>query len=221
MTRRGFLIACGAALPAAAKSWDKPEFPHWTGEFVDRILTDSPWAKSLTAPHIYEPAPPRLLPSDFQQITLPKLPEARPVRTEMYLIVRWRSALPVRRALALAEFGRARLEEEPALELLTHEEPDYVIEMAGFPAILVRDAKRLEGDLARTARLFLPGRRPLAPSAVDVPAHGNHLIATIRFPRPANIEPAGAAELTAEHGPAPIKQSFKLKEMIYRGRLEL
>ena len=57
---------------------------------------------------------------------------------------------------------------------------------------------------------------------MQVPEHGMHLMATLRFPRFENITAEdGVVQFSAEAGPARIECPFKLKAMIYRGRLEL
>ncbi|MBL8291508.1 MAG: hypothetical protein JNN08_06715, partial [Bryobacterales bacterium] len=126
MTRRLFL----GALPVAAawgRSWERPAFPNWDAEFIDDLLTDSPWARPLIVKFPWQPAPHPLL-SGFMQLGDMQLPgripgggrttgggprpdsrpsgPVQPVQTEMYLTVRFSSALPIRQALALMEFGR-------------------------------------------------------------------------------------------------------------------
>jgi hypothetical protein len=148
---------------------------------------------------------------------------APPVRTEIYLTVRWSSALPVRQALALHEFGRAGLQTARAATLLKDEPNEYVLDVAGFPAGMVpQGVKRFEAELLQSATLKVKGRRAMRGTAVSVPEHGTHLIATIRFPRFENLSDGeGLIEFSAQAGPMDIHQSFKLHDMTYKGRLEL
>ena len=83
-------------------------------------------------------------------------------------------------------------------------------------------ARRLEAELADTARLFLKGRRPVPVTAVHVPEYGNHLSAALRFPRFTSITAEeGTLELAAQTGQMKIEQKFKLSAMVYCGHLEL
>lgn len=144
-------------------------------------------------------------------------------RTEAYLTVRWSSALPVRQALVLTEFGKRGFQDPKAQEILDAVPNQYVVDVAGFPAILFsRNVKTLEADLAKTARLYLKGRKPLSPLAVEVPEQGMHLSANLRFPRWDNLtESEGTVEFTAQPGTLKIQVPFKLKPMNYRGKLEM
>jgi hypothetical protein len=242
MTRRGFVLALGAAPLAAAEQWEQSQFPNWSTSMIDRVLTDSPWAKQLTVPFEYRHRDRKLI-SEFQ-IGLPGgigWPTGRgrtttgpgtgtgtsggsvpSVRTEVYLTLRWSSALPIRQALALNEFGRDGLSQERAVELLTRQDTDAVLEIFGLPVTMVpQGTKALEAELEKSAMLWCKGQRALHATSVRVPEHGYHLSAELRFPRPETIGPeSGLLEFSAEAGPIKIAHKFKLKSMIYRGRFE-
>lgn len=254
-TRRKFLCSL-AAFPLAtahAKSWDQPAFPNWPPEFVDSLLTDSPWARPLSVVYTLDPEEKRLR-SDLLQIGVPgigfpRIPGVgwpggptsrqprtgpgsptsgpgngpRDLRTQMHLTIRWSSALPIRRALALEEFGRQGLDSPKAAEMLSRQESEYVIEISGIPSSLDRaGAPQIEKDLMRTASLIVKGRRSGAPTSVTVPQHGSHLIATIRLPRFEKVdENDGPILFSARAGKGKIELPFKLKSMVYQNRLEL
>jgi hypothetical protein len=222
-----WLAGLGAALGAGARSWEEPAFPNWSGQFVDRILTNSPWAREVTVPFVFQPRSEPFV-SGFGQIGAPRRTDWPPagaasaVRTEMYLTIRWSSALPVRQALALAQFGKDGLEHPVARDLLSRAEPDYIVEIAGFPTTLFPNGtKELANQFARSARLLIDGRPPSASPTAEIPEHGMHLTASLRFPRFGEIVPEGVIRVHAEVGSARIQQQFKLKTMIYRERLEL
>jgi hypothetical protein len=228
LTRRSLLFSLLSAAGAVAKSREDPVFPNWTNDFVDRMLSDSPWAKQLTVSFELQP---EHLESRSQFLDTGRLGRTQPsepvqhggARTEIYLTTRWASALPIRQATALQDFGAQHLESPEAVELLTREDPEYVLEIAGFPTSLFkRGAQRLEDALTKTATLCVPGRPPLSPASVRVPEHGMHLMGTLRFPRFQNLTPnEGSIELAASIGAIRIQQVFKLKPMVYKSRLEL
>lgn len=192
MTRR-FFLASAAAL---AQARQEPEFPNWPQAHIDKLLTDSPWAKPYTAGYTI----------------------GRAVQTELNLTTRFSSALPIRQALALAESTPEEAEAAvgPAPER-------YIVEVGGFLVTAVKQgSKKLEGDFARSARLAVKGRKPLAPIEVVVPEHGMYLSAKLEFARYDSLSPEeGMIEFTAQSGPFVIKQSFPLRRMVYRGALEL
>ena len=246
MTRRLFLTA-SSLTPLAARNWDRATFPEWSESHVDKLLTDSPWARPLTLPFRFSaPATRPFAISEFYQIgeplgfpkgwptggsspntgtRSPRIDDgnAPPVATEIYLTTRWASALPMRQALALLEFGKSGLNSPRAVERLQTDPKEYVIEVAGFPVGMIpQGVRRFEAAMMASASLLVKGRKPLRPASASVPEHGNHLTATLRFPRLENLsEEDGLIELTAHAGPMDISQKFKLREMSYKGRLEL
>jgi hypothetical protein len=246
MTRRGFIAAAGGAAGLTARNWERNAFPGWTDEFIDKLLTDSPWARPMTLPFRFSAPPrPRFLTSSFAQIgeplgfprgwpgeagapagnRSPRIDDgnAPPVQTEIYLITRWASALPVRQAMALHQYGRSGLETPKAAEMLRGGGSEYVLEIAGFPAGMIpQGVRRFEAELLQSAALYVKGRKALAPVSCSVPEHGNHLIATLQFARYEELDADdGTIECTASAGPMEFRQKFKLRDMIYGGRLEL
>lgn len=199
MHRRHFLSLCGSTPLWAARRGPRP-FPDRSEEDIDRILTGSPWAAWLTIPI-----------------------EKPPTRTEVYLVVRWKSALPVRQALVLTEFGREGLQHPQAVDALTRAPANLELQIAGFPALLFTDrAAALESQLRQSARVSIPGQPPAPPLSIQVPPHGNHLMAELSFARFAGLTPAGKSiRISATVDGARIEHEFKLKDMLYQGRLEV
>ena len=245
MTRRYF-FAAGALAPLAARNWERAAFPEWSDEHVDKLLTDSPWARPMTLPFRFSaPARRPFAVSEFAQIgeplgfpkgwpgsstpgagnRAPRIDDgnAPPVQTEIYLTMRWSSALPMRQAMALHQFGRGGLNGAKAMELLRENAAEYVLDVAGFPAGMAPPGvRRFEAELLASATLLVKGRKASRATAASVPEHGNHLIATLRFPRFENLSDGdGLIEFAAQAGPMDIRQKFKLRDMNYKGRLEL
>jgi hypothetical protein len=234
----------------AGDFWQRRPFPDWTPEDVDRLLSDSPWAKQVTV-RFDLPIPATNLASNFgdrfSDVGLPGgvgFPGGRPgrwpgsgsgqpgaprtggassVRSEVFLTIRWSSALPVRQAIALDRWGRDRLDEPEARKFLSVPETDYVVEVFGIPAIVAHQgARRLEAELFDSARILVKGRAPIRTASAHVPVFGNHLAATLRFPRHQPIEPGDhSVEFLASGARMDIARKFKLESMTYEGRLEL
>jgi len=199
MTRRLF-FAAGSLAPLAARNWDRVAFPEWSDDQVDKLLTDSPWARPLTLPFRFSaPAKRPFVVSELDQIGEPLgLPKgwpsggsspttgnrppriddgnAPPVQTEIYLTTRWASALPMRQAMALHQFGRSGLNTAKAATVLQEIPTEYVLEVAGFPAGMVpQGVRRFEAELLASATLLVKGRNSLRATAASVPEHGTHL----------------------------------------------
>ena len=109
------------------------------------------------------------------------------------------------------------------MELLNHRDPEYLIDVAGFPTQAIRQgARRFTADLLQSGRLIVPNRPAVNATSANVPEHGMHLVATLRFPRFDNLKAKdGTIELYAESEKIQVQVRFKLKEMVYGGGLEL
>ena len=205
MTRRLLMAWPAVLLARAEESWESRRFPDWDRDVADRLLTASPWARELKIP--------------FRQ-PFQTAGRAGSVATSIDLTVRWGSALPVRQANAIA----LGLESRAGKKMLATEPREYVLELAGFPAPVVRDSKAFEKELAATAVLTGKGRRALTAVSAAVPEFGNFLMAEVRFARDAAIVlEDGEIEFAAAvlGGALKIRARFSLKAMVYGGRLEL
>lgn len=195
MLRRSFLPLPLAAFGQTAL----PPYAEWDRETADKLLTESPWAQSVDAPL-----------------------KDRAYRSELYLTVRWASALPMRQANAVA-LGR---DSHAAKLMLAAAPKEYIIEVAGFPAGALGPAgpKGLERELAASAALAGKKGPSLAANFTSVPEFGSHMMAEIRFPR------QHAFTLEDEwvefralvlKGRVNIRARFVLKAMLYGAKLEL
>lgn len=125
--------------------------------------------------------------------------------------------------MALQEFGPGGLQSERAVEMLTRVEPEYLLEVAGFPTTIIRQGpERFEAELLKSARLSFAARPSIAADSASVPPYGMHLMASLRFPRLHDLTSKDTfVELTVEAGPLKVKERWKLRDMEYGGRLEL
>ena len=48
MVKPALILLCGATLLLAANAWDSKDYTQWSGEDVNRILTNSPWANKAS-----------------------------------------------------------------------------------------------------------------------------------------------------------------------------
>jgi len=203
--------------------------PGWGEREVLRVVTDSPWAKRVTAPMKWKKQERRAL--------LPReIPGADPVheRTggglgplggigappkdqlphKADLILRWASALPVRQAKAiytkkieqLGEFGQY-----------------YTLEIHGVPAEVAHlgtenvEAVAMGGVVMRTKK-----GRVLKPVGADARVQGTSMVIYVHFPK---TEPLSAEEefvqVDADLQVFGFAERFLLKKMEYQGRLEM
>lgn len=247
-TAPAIAVVLGVALPAA-DFWEKKKFSEWTEKEVNKMLNNSPWAASVDV-RIGMPMDPMGggrsgrggggmggpsgggfggegaelgggggrgggMPGGFEG---PTAPPAIPV------VIRWQTALPVRQALVRARFGSEAATSPEAQQMLSAEQQTYIIGVAGLPPMLLRGAE--PEKLKAAALIKIKGRQSLHARDVRFSREQNRLTLFFVFPR---TEPEGYAirlednevEFALHLGAADIKRKFKLKEMLYEGKLEL
>ncbi|MBV9082557.1 MAG: hypothetical protein JOZ62_07780 [Acidobacteriaceae bacterium] len=222
------LLVCLCGVPlAAADKWLAKDPAQWTPEEIDRVLSDSAWARQTTAILPSTDEDPRTYP-----VPLPTPHDAglaggvsstsgssdghwdggvgrlpRDGTPTLPVTVRWDSALPIRQAL------RIRGSEAPS-------EKDYVIAVLGMvPAHQPLTAGMRQG-LINQARLMARGKKAIVPEDVEID-DGTGAV-RIFFSRTEPIT-SNDKEVTfgTTFGSMKVIQKFRLKEMMYRGKLEL
>ena len=241
------ILSLGVATLWAADFWQKTKFTEWSDKDAQKMLKDSPWARPVevrlgggagggggskgggrggrggggemsAAPSASD---------DFgggggggrggggggggMQESAPG----------QVLIVRWHTAMPVRQAVARMRFGKEAGTSPEAAKLLQPEEKRYVVGIAGLPPQLVMRMKPAE--LKSRATLKLKGKDAI--QALDVLADKGERGANLYliFSRPDNpitLED-GDVEVVLKLASVEIKHRFRLKDMVFEGKLEL
>lgn len=242
LSRRALLFLLAGSRLAAAPFWRKKPFLDWDADEVRRLLTDSPWAKSMTIsvdlnpPSVRKPPPRgslglpgtesapaggtmRVGGSPVGGIGVPRAA----VRTDAQLTIRWSSALPEKQAAAVAKYGAKAATLPEAKQLLEPEKHFYVIETTGLPAMVAyMGAQSLAYELRQTIRLRTGSGRIIPADSVYIPVRGARLDIIARFSR---SKPITLKDKKVEYRITTkmfrFKQEFKLKSMVYHGHLEL
>jgi hypothetical protein len=135
------------------------------------------------------------------------------------LVMRWDSALPVKQAMAkqLADAGGGISFE--AAKLLERKETQYVISISGVPSrMLGSDPNRFRP----TAFLNIKGKDPIKADSVKTGRDQANAVLYLLFPRSSLIVLEDQeVEVALKAGPIDVKRKFKLKEMVFEGKLEL
>jgi hypothetical protein len=242
------LVASVLAL-SASQPWTSKDSTQWTPAEIDRLLTNSPWAQQVMA-SFGKPLEPDDLPftpppgADQNGMAgsrgvsdgrwdggiarntgvgqVPSLP----------VTVRWDSSLPIRQALS-------RSYPETVPSLLARARSDYIITVIGLASASPHgatsqpnesssaDAQREAQDPAEIAQSFVAnsrltrrGKPTLAPedAKFDSATGAIHLF----FPR---TEPITLADkevtLVTRFGSLTVQKKFRLKDMTYKGQLDL
>lgn len=221
------LMCLFAPALAGAEFWTKRKFPDWSTSDIQKILTDSPWARPVLIPAATLEA----VSEEFRaacsrcevKTGTPAVNTGSDTRLAepLQVIVRWHSALPVKQALVKLRFGDEVSTAEEAAAYLAAQESAYVVGIWGLPAeALPSDNTGLKAG----AFLKLKGRAPVQASDGQAAVEGDKARVLLYFPRTADNQITladGQVEVNLKLGPLHIRRGFKLKDMVYEGRLEL
>lgn len=207
----------GAAGLAAANFWDTKPYTDWSQKEVEEMLTDSPWARQLS---VVVQSPPRPTEDTVGRGGGGGDTGGRgfPVPSpQLKLVLTWRTALPVRQALARLPIGAASAAGIDQLPL-PERPPYYLITLSGVPARYARVAP------SATATTFLRrGKKaPIALAQGAVQQDGANTTLFFLFLRtdPITLEDKDV-EFATTIGTLEIKKKFTLKDLVVNGQLEL
>tara|TARA_B100001123_G_scaffold4333_1_gene5671 strand:+ start:10974 stop:11738 length:765 start_codon:yes stop_codon:yes gene_type:complete len=237
MTFKGFgffaVWICLSGSLIAANFWEERFFTSWSEEEIEQMLTDSPWSRKVTvvldesrrsqarrraanAAGQRDDGRRIIPPSD-----IPPLEGIGPVPERMTLTVSWRSALPVKQALARAQAGIG--EQIPAEQqaFLLQFEPLYVVSVAGVPRQFAERVKR--PVLLRQTYLERPNKVPIMAEDVEAFIESEEtVILEFAFLRddPITIDD-DEVWFSMTLGAVEVQRSFRPEEMMFGDSLEL
>ncbi len=235
--RVGLVCGASALLVYAAQSWNKKNSAEWSPKEVERLLTDSPWASQVNASFDNSPAPePYIQTGPLPGPAQAGLANGRGVSDGKWdggvsrnrpggvpslpVLVRWDSALPVREALLRSQAGTNFSSEQA--------EKDYIISVMGLvPGGTYKRSgenpqnpeEMLNGLMAASAILR---RGKPAVRATQIKLDASTGAVHLFFPRTEPITPSDKeVTFATRFGSMRVEKTFRLKDMAYKGKLEL
>src|SRR5688572_2653800 len=134
------------------------------------------------------------------------------------LTVTWRSALPMKQALVRSQVGVNGAVPADAQAMLDQTEDAYAVSITGLPLA----AGQAMAGVKETTQLVRPGKAPILPDdIITAPQADGTLLMLAVFPRSAIAVEDGEIQFTSTIANLTISRTFTLKEMVYKGRLEL
>jgi hypothetical protein len=239
------LLASGALVLMAADVWNAKPYTDWNEKDLQKIMTDSPWAKKTSVMGMEGPTPPVMGGASGggrgrggggiggADDSAPEPISSRGPASgggggpavggapSAEAIVRWPFSLPLKQASAKAKYGKEVATSPEAKQLLEREEPYYVVEVSQFP-FRGRTGDDFREALTKSAVLSVKGKDSIHAMDVQVNPRGRTLDLFFVFPRQRvfTVEDS-EIDFSAKAGEVPIKQKFKLKDMVFNGKLEL
>jgi hypothetical protein len=219
-----YMVLAGLAV-WAADVWVSKPYTDWSAKDVDKIMTDSPWAKQVTVTLDLSRGGGSAgsAPSSEVNNSGDADPGGAPPATGLF--VRWQTAPTLMQALIKWRYGAQAGTSERAQKSLRPEDRYYVIWVAGLPnSAGTRDRNAKASLLALTT---LAVKRKDAIVATDVvfdPGPGRGRITDAHFVFPRRIAFSlddKEVEFTTHFGKTKVQAKFVLKSMAINGRLEL
>lgn len=232
------LFAAGVFAPAAVLAedfWEKKAYTEWNDAEIRKLITDSPWSKDVT---ITAPA------SALGGLPRGAQPSVNDVETGgggggrgrrgggggggggggsqalITLNISWRSALPLKQALVKSRMASGAGVPQELQQGLTQEEPHYVIVVSGLPATMARtvqNPEQLKQSVLRRGK-----KQPINLAGVDFQPRTQSVDVIFAFSK---ADPITAddkeIEVVLKLGQIEAKKKFNLKDMVYKGKLEL
>lgn len=135
------------------------------------------------------------------------------------LVVSWRSALPLKEAVVKARVGAAEVPAD-AKAFLDKNEEQYVVMIEGMPNRFAQAAQQDDKKLKES--VLKVGKREIHLANATFSRKGTKTDILLMFPRTDAIKvDDNEVEVVARLGQLDVKKKFKLKEMIFNGKLEL
>ena len=135
----------------------------------------------------------------------------------------WQTALPVKQAIAKRRFGAEAGTSPDAKAILDRVDQVYVLTLIGMPGYALGAA---QGDrkaaLLESTTLTAFGKPPL--KAADVQVNGGRGTATVSFLFPKTTTFTAEdkdMEFVSKFGVTSVKHKFKLKDMVFNGKVEM
>ena len=137
------------------------------------------------------------------------------------LTIQWSSALPIKQALMRGRFGNEAHTAAEAKRFLQRRETHYVVAVAGFSGRMAGVTQNTD-RLKETTSLKRKNKDLIRPEIVEMHKREESVTLFLSFPRtdPIALEDKNV-EFEMKLGPMTLKHKFKLKDMIFDGKLEL
>ncbi len=229
----------------AADFWQSKPFSEWTEKEAARLLVSSPWARQVTvstgpgdAPshgnnrhgstmedNPTAMRPPAAQPTADGAAGIPRASStgddaAQSGAASTKLVIQWRSARPVKQALARLKFGAETASSSEARQFIEQAEPNYVVAILGIPRAMIAASDAGKSSLLDHTTLTAGGQT-IHPADIQF-RPGPTLDVFLVFPHFEHLSAGDKEiELSIREAPLVLKEKFRLKDMLFNGRLEL
>jgi hypothetical protein len=217
----------------AADFWAKPS-TEWSDKDLQKMMTSSPWARSYSMGQPGGGTPDPGAPGPISERDgggggrgrggggggAGALPGgAVGGGSAASIIARWQTALPVKQAFVRLKYGAEAATSPDAKKILEREETTYEIVLSGPFASLMRSGnpETMKKGFMEASSLSAKGKDVMP---TDVQMGAKDMLFT--FPRTTAFTlDDKEVEFSTKLGEIALKYKFKLKDMVYNGKLEM
>jgi hypothetical protein len=141
----------------------------------------------------------------------------------MVLVVRWQTALPIKQAMLKMKYGAEATTSEEAKKVLESGTGLYVITVAGLGQGMLRgETDAVKKALLEQTSLSAKGKDELKPTDIQMGRAGRGMDLYFVFPKKVEFAVEDKEiEFTTKFGTINVKQKFRLKDMVFNGKLSL
>jgi hypothetical protein len=247
MIKLSFVLSIAALSLFAADFWQGKPFAEWSDKDVHRMIESSPWAKAVSVP-TGEPEGPQAgragkrgmasmgetrNPSDAASDPMNgpasggrgrnQVEDAGGPIATATVVIRWQTAMPIKQALMKMKYGSEAGTSPESKKILDRHETIYVIAIIGVPETLMRgDGETLKKALVAQTALSVKGKDALKATDLQMGRSGRNLELYFLFPRTTEFTVDDKeVEFGTKLGNSQVKQKFRLKDMVFDGKLSL
>jgi hypothetical protein len=136
------------------------------------------------------------------------------------IVARWQTALPVKQAFVRLKYGADAATSPDAKKMLDREETTYSIVLSGPFAPLLRNGnpETLKKTIMDVSSLSAKGKDAGKPTGVEIGA--KDMLFTFARTTAFTVDDK-EVEFSTKLGDIEVKYKFKLKDMVYNGKLEM
>ena len=228
---------------SAAEFWQSKPYTEWSDKEVQKLLSNSPWSKEVvvtlggasgggsgkgsrkggggggnTEGTFDGPAMGNAGTSGRNGVSEVGGGAPSSGTPTMNLVVSWRTALPLRQAIAKQKFRAEAGTSPDAKKVIEEPQKYYVLVVTGLPARMGGGGAEMKDALMKNSSLSVKGKEPIVPE--DIQYGGG--TALYLFPKTVAIDADDKeVDFSTRLGQTIVKTKFKLKEMVFNGKLDL
>jgi hypothetical protein len=229
MKKAGVGLLLFALCLGAADFWQSKPYTDWNEKELDKVMNNSPWARSISismpgGPPGFGGADPKPVSESGGRgrgggggVDIPAAPGL-----SAQIVARWQSAMPVKEAFVRVKFRTEAAASPEVKETLDREETTYQIVLSGPRMAFPGTSEVLKKTLGEVTLLSSKTKGAMKPTDIQIATSTKEIDVLFTFPRtmPYTLDDQ-EVEFVTKVGSSPLKYKFRLKDMVFNGKLEL